>query len=208
MARVILQPNGQLRRVVRWRRLANPGVDSVASSPQTRTTEARHRPVAVSSGKFFRVVSPPQEALVTPQLGRELAHVLDEFAQNAGFDEINPLPVHFGHGFMGLHRFHRAADIYAVGGKGLGQWMQEWNAAVRKAAAISKPQERERLVDEEKERNLGYRLYKALQHHGKWAQPRGYPIQLFGPWTRLEGPHQAISDRMLYMHRDHIHVAL
>lgn len=198
MARVILRPAGQLRRL--------PRVMNLDASAVTLSPRAQQRPVAVSSGKFFRVLSPPQEALVTPLLGREVVRVLETFAQNAGFDETNPLPVHFGHGFMGLHRFHRAADIYAVGGKGLGRWMQEWNAAMRKAAA-SEPQARVPLVDQEKVRNLGYQLYKALQHHGKWAQPPGYPVQLFGPWTRLEGPHQAISDRMLYMHRDHIHMA-
>lgn len=209
MARLILKPHGQLRRlcVVRWRRLTNPGVDSVPSSPHAMTPGPRHRPIAVSSGKFFRVVSPPREALVTPPLGRELAQVLEAFAQSAGFDESNPLPVHFGHGFMGLHRFHRAVDVYAVAGKGLGQWMKEWNATMRQAAATPDEKERERLIAAEKERNLGYRLYKALQVHGHWAQPPGYPIQLFGPWTRLEGPHKTISDRMLYMHRDHIHVA-
>jgi hypothetical protein len=46
------------------------------------------------------------------------------------------------------------------------------------------------LVEEEKQRNLGYKLYKALQVHGGWAQPQGYPVQLFGPWTRGEArPH-------------------
>jgi hypothetical protein len=55
--------------------------------------------------------------------------------------------------------------------------------------------------------NLGWRLYKALQLYGRWAQPYGYPIQLFGPWTRSEGPWKHISDRLLRAHLDHIHVA-
>ena len=84
-------------------------------------------------------------------------------------------------------------------------WAQDWNEAMRKANANQ--QERARLVEEEKQRNLGYKLYKALQAQGGWAQPQGYPVQLFGPWTRGEGPHKAISDRLLQAHRDHIHVA-
>jgi len=63
------------------------------------------------------------------------------------------------------------------------------------------------LVEEEKKRNLGYKLYKALQTQGGWAQPPGFPVQLFGPWTRGEGPHKQISDRLLHAHRDHIHIA-
>ena len=55
--------------------------------------------------------------------------------------------------------------------------------------------------------NLGWRLYKALQCHGRWSQPYGYPIQLFGPWTRSEGPWKYISDFLLRAHRDHIHLA-
>ena len=52
-----------------------------------------------------------------------------------------------------------------------------------------------------------WRLYKALQLHGRWAQPYGHPIQLWGPWTRMEGPWRFISDFLLRAHRDHIHVA-
>ena len=107
---------------------------------------------------------------------------------------------------MGLHQAGRAVDIYGVGGRGMGEWAQAWNAAMRKVASAA-PQERAKIAAEEKARNLGYKLYKALQAHGRWAQPDGYPIQLFGPWTRHEGPHKGISDRLLYLHRDHIHVA-
>jgi hypothetical protein len=78
---------------------------------------------------------------------------------------------------------------------------------MRQAATAPTPQERTRLVAEEQGRNLGYKLYKALQAHSGWAQPPGYPVQLFGPWTRGEGPHKAISDQMLQAHRDHIHIA-
>jgi hypothetical protein len=142
-----------------------------------------------------------------PSLAGDLSKVLEQFAGASGFSQENPLTIHFRPGTMGLHRFGRAADIYAVGGKGVGEWAREWNEAMRRAAAESNPQERERIVAEEKARNLGYKLYKALQAHGRWAQPPGYPVQLFGPWTRIEGPHTAISDRLLSMHWDHIHVA-
>src|SRR5262249_42707962 len=117
------------------------------------------------------------------------------------------LGVSFKRGALGLHRFGRAADIYAVGGKGVGQWAHEWNEAMRKANASTNSQERARLIEEERRRNLGYKLYKALQAHGGWAQPPGFPPQLFGPWTRGEGPHKAISDKLLHAHRDHIHIA-
>jgi hypothetical protein len=78
---------------------------------------------------------------------------------------------------------------------------------MRQAASPPNPQECARGVTAEKARNLGYKLYIALQMHGGWVQPQGYPVQLFGPWTRSEGPHKAISDRLLHAHRDHIHVA-
>ena len=57
--------------------------------------------------------------------------------------------------------------------------------------------ERAAIGAAERKRNLGWRLYKAQQVHGRWAQPYGYPIQLFGPWTRHEGPWRYISERML-----------
>ena len=218
MARVIMTPDGRRipLRPVRLYRLTNSG-ERVTPPPQQRQpipprapAGAKGRspgPQPIPSGRSFRVVSPPEDALVTSQLARELGQVLEQFAQTSGFNQENPLTVLFGCGTMGLHKFHRAADIYAVGGKGVGQWMQEWNAAMRQASATQNPQERAKIVAEEKGRNLGYKLYKALQAHGGWAQPQGYPVQLFGPWTRSEGPHKAISDRLLYMHRDHIHIA-
>jgi hypothetical protein len=153
------------------------------------------------------VVSPAQESLVTPPLASELSKALEQFAQSNGFSAERPLDIAFKRGTLGLHRFGRAADIYAAGGKGIGQWAHEWNEAMRKAKAAANPQERARLAEEEKQRNLGYKLYKALQAYGGWAQPKGYPVQLFGPWTRGEGPHKAISDKLLTAHRDHIHLA-
>jgi hypothetical protein len=180
------------------------------SPPAPATTEETTRqPEAqpIPSGQAYRVTSPPEHSLVTPPLAQQLSQIFEQFAQANGFSAERPLDVTFGRGTLGLHRFRRAADIYAVDGKGLGQWAQEWNAAMRQATCTPNPQERARLVAAEKARNLGYKLYTTLQTHGGWAQPRGYPVQLFGPWTRSEGPHKAISDRLLQAHRDHIHVA-
>jgi hypothetical protein len=168
----------------------------------------RHRRRPIRSGRFHRVLWPSGfPIVVVPELADQLSVVLEEFAQASGSTTASPLKVVLRPGTMGLHRAGRAVDIYEVGGKGIGRWAQEWNAAMRRAAAAKEPQERGRIIEEEKARNLGYKLYKALQTRGGWAQPPGYPVQLFGPWTRGEGPHKAISDRLLRMHRDHIHVA-
>jgi hypothetical protein len=145
--------------------------------------------------------------VVVPQLADQLSVVLEEVAQASGATAEGPLKIGLRPGTLGLHRLGRAVDIYGVGGKRIGKWAQEWNAAMQRAAAATDPKERPRIIEEEKARNVGYRLYKALQARGGWAQPQGYPVQLFGPWTRGEGPHKAISDRLLRMHRDHIHVA-
>jgi hypothetical protein len=149
--------------------------------------------VSVRSGRSFRVASPPEDARVTRTLAAELEYVLEKFAQEAGFDERHPVSIEFRPGIFGHHRVGRAADIYGVGGRGIGEWADRWDCAGDRAA--------------ESRRNLGWRLYKAQQIHGRWSQPYGYPIQLFGPWTRAEGPWKYISDRMLRAHRDHIHVA-
>jgi len=164
-----------------------------------------HRPIR--SGRFYRALWPAAfPILVVPELADEISAVLEEFAQAAGATAAGPLKIMFRRGTMGLHRSGRALDIYEVGGKGIGRWAHEWNQAVKKATAAPES-DRARIIDEEKTRNLGYKLYKALQAKGGWAQPAGYPVQLFGPWTRVEGPHKAISDRLLKMHNDHIHVA-
>ena len=110
-------------------------------------------------------------------------------------------------GIFGHHQVDRAADIYAVDGLGVAEWKRCWDAAWCRAARASPTLERRLIVETEEKRNLGWRLYKALQLHGRWAQPYGYPIQLFGPWTRSEGPWRNISDFLLHAHRDHIHLA-
>lgn len=163
--------------------------------------------VHVRSGRSYRVTSPPCEARVTRPLASELEYVLEKFAQEAGFDERHPVTVEFRRGIFGHHRVGRAADIYGVGGLGIGDWAARWHAARERARGACDPRERRAIEAGERKRNLGWRLYKAQQAHGRWAQPYGYPIQLFGPWTRAEGPWKYISDRMLRAHRDHIHVA-
>ena len=218
MARVIITTDGRVVRLrpVRLHRLTGQRGNTSLPQPQKPPTPSRTPNVAsarhlqiqpLPSGQTVRVVSPPEQALVTPVLARELGQALEQFAQANGFTQEKPLTVFFHRGTLGLHRSNRAADIYGVGGKGIGQWALEWNAAMRRAKAAPNAEKRERIIAEEKARNLGHKLYKALQAHGGWAQPPGYPVQLFGPWTRDEGPHKAISDRMLYAHRDHIHVA-
>lgn len=212
-SKLVRTPDGRTTRLrpVRFYRLKHPRAQvqvTIQPPPQPETAESGQPQLQpIPAGKFYRVVSPAEEALVTPPLANELGKALEQFAQSNGFSAEQPLDVSFKRGTLGLHRFGRAADIYAVGGKGIGQWAQEWNEAMRKANAATNPQARARLVEEEKQRNLGYKLYKALQAHGGWAQPAGYPVQLFGPWTRGEGPHRAISDQLLHAHRDHIHVA-
>lgn len=145
--------------------------------------------------------SPPESGLVTPRLHTELSKVLERFAREAGFNEQNKVGIVFRPGIFGHHKVGRAADIYDVGGVGLDVWKRRWEKACANAAGDS------RTLDLERRRNLGWRLYKALQIYGRWSQPYGYPIQLFGPWTRSEGPWKFISDFLLHAHCDHIHVA-
>jgi hypothetical protein len=166
-----------------------------------------HDHVAVGSGRSYRVASPPANARATRELASELEHVLEKFALEAGFDERNPVSVYFKPGIFGHHRVGRAADIYGVCGIGIAEWKARWDRAQRLAQRAGDPRERAAIDAAERKRNLGWRLYKAQQLHGRWAQPYGYPIQLFGPWTRDEGPWKYISDRLLHAHRDHIHAA-
>jgi len=145
--------------------------------------------IAVPQGEAYRIDSPPWNAMVRPGLARELARVLERFARDAGFTPARPVEVHFEPGVVGHHKVGRAADIYQVQRIRLDEWKRRWDKDPRP-------------------HNLGWRLYKALQRYGRWAQPDGHPVQLFGPWTRSEGPWHPISDRLLHAHRDHIHVAL
>jgi hypothetical protein len=162
--------------------------------------------VPVLSGTAYVVESPPSHALCTRELADELRAVLERFAVDAGFGARNPVALFFRPGIFGHHKVGRAADIYAVGGIGMDVWKQRWDEAMHSEAR--RWQEPSGAASaRERKRNLGWRLYKALQCYGRWAQPYGYPVQLFGPWTRSEGPWRFISDRLLRAHRDHIHVA-
>jgi len=163
--------------------------------------------VPAPSGRAYHVTSPPASAMMTRELADELSRALERFAIEAGFDDRRPVGVFFRPGIFGHHQLGRAADIYAVGGVGVEAWKRRWNEACRRAARTTDPAERQVITKREPVINLGWRLYKALQLYGRWAQPYGYPVQLFGPWTRAEGPWRHISDRLLRAHRDHIHVA-
>jgi hypothetical protein len=147
------------------------------------------RRVPVPHGVSYRVTSPARDALVTPALARELARVLERVAVESGHSDRAPLSIRFAPGVVGHHQMGRAADIYGVGGVGLDRWKARWDKA---------PDART---------NLGWRLYTGLRDYGRWSQPYGYPIQLFGPWTRTEGPWTHISDGLFRAHADHIHVA-
>jgi hypothetical protein len=147
----------------------------------------------VPDGRGYRAIAPGPDVGVTPRLGGELKRVLERFAADAGFDEARPIEVLFKPGIFGHHTVGRAADIYGVGGVALDAWKARWDDARRRGLSAGD--------------NLGWRLYVTLARQGRWSQPYGYPIQLFGPWTRVEGPWKYISDRLLEAHRDHIHVA-
>ena len=168
-------------------------------------TDARR--VAIQSGRAFRVDSPGANSIVVPRLARELERVLERFAAEAGATARKPIGLYFRPGIFGHHRVGRAADIYAVDGVGLDAWKACWDAAMARAVVAPDHEQCLRIVRAAQRDNLGWRLYKALQCHGRWSQPYGYPIQLFGPWTRSEGPWKYISDFLLRAHRDHIHLA-
>jgi hypothetical protein len=163
--------------------------------------------VTICAGKNFRVESPPGNALVTPELAAEVAQVLERFGRIVRSVSGTSVGVFFRPGIFGHHKVGRAVDIYAVGGLGLDTWKRLWDAAEHRCCQVSKEAEKRAIWDNERRKNLGWQLYKALQIYGRWSQPRGYPVQLFGPWTRREGPWKPISDFLLNAHRDHIHAA-
>ena len=159
------------------------------------------------SGRAYRVSSPPCKGMVTRELAEELQRVLERFAREAGFCEQLPIDLEFRPGVVGHHKVGRAADIYGVSRHGLDKWHARWDAALDEALRKRNRGETKSIMDIECKENLGWRLYKALQIHGRWSQPCGYPVQIFGPWTRSEGPWTLISNGLLRAHRDHIHVA-
>jgi hypothetical protein len=166
-----------------------------------------HRIVAVPQGERYRLTTPPSWRVVTPELAGELRRVLERFAEEAGFTPCRRVAIEFRPGMFGHHQLDRAADIYGVGGIGLDEWKARWDAAGDRAREAPTRLAAQLIREREEKRNLGWRLYKALQRHGRWAQPYGYPVQLFGPWTRTEGPWRCISNFLLHAHRDHVHVA-
>ncbi len=159
------------------------------------------------SGCAYRAVFDGEPERVTSELAAELRRALERFAEETGANSTRPVVLVFRPGIFGHHQVGRAVDIYRVNGEGLERWKQLWDAAQQRAVAAPTQLERRLAMETEEKRNLGWRLYKALQLYGRWAQPYGYPIQLFGPWTRSEGPWRYISDFLLNAHCDHIHVA-
>jgi len=163
--------------------------------------------VPVRSGKSFRVVSPPESALVLRDVAEELERVLQRFGEITNCGPSNRITILFKPGIFGHHRVGRAVDIYEVGNVRLDVWKHRWDQAVRRGLEAANAKGRSAILKAERRRNFGWLLYKTLQCFGRWSQPCGYPIQLFGPWTRTEGPWMGISDFLLQAHRDHIHVA-
>jgi hypothetical protein len=185
----------------------------------------------VQSGEAYRITSPPVRGLVTPELAQVLETVFARFASERGFTSGKPIEIHLSRGFKPDAEGHdegRAADIDAVGGQSLQQWKQAWEQAIAAGEKSTDPQQRTEAVAEEKKRNLGYGLYKALQEFGGWrVNPGGWSVyravmQLFGPWTDTEGPwkamqiehpsryqQQRLTDQqwVFRSHQDHIHVA-
>src|SRR5262249_14712901 len=98
--------------------LAATGITLLMARRDAMTDDGTIR-IPVASGKAYRVVSPPADALVTPALANELQNVLKRFAVEAGFNERNPVSVFFKPGVVGHHKVGRAADIYAVGEVGI-----------------------------------------------------------------------------------------
>jgi len=163
--------------------------------------------VPVRSGKNFEIDSPPKNALVTKELATELEKVFERFGLKVRNARGVRVGIFFKPGIFGHHKVGRAADIYRVDGVGLDEWKKRWDLSQRRCLCVRDRYERGAILTHERQTNLGWQLYKALQICGRWSQPYGYPIQLFGPWTRSEGPWKFISDFLLKAHRDHIHVA-
>lgn len=160
----------------------------------------------IRSGDAYRVQTSGR-FLIRRELAAELNKVLERFAREAGFTLANPVEVGFERGIFGHHKVGRAADIYKVGRIGMEEWKARWDQANQAEAGRTNPPGALSPVAKERQTNLGWRLYQALKNYGRWSQPYGYPIQLFGPWTRTEGPWKYISDFLLHAHRDHIHVS-
>ena len=163
--------------------------------------------VPIRSGRSYRIDSPSCNALVTTDLASELERILETFGLLVRRNRRKRIGIFFEPGIFGHHKVGRAADIYAVDGRGLDEWKRRWDDAWQRCSGVADGEIRRAILLHERSKNLGWQLYKALQQCGRWSKPCGYPIQLFGPWTRSEGPWKQISDFLLNAHRDHIHVA-
>jgi hypothetical protein len=227
-----MQPssNGAHPKVLQLRPVARL-VPIAAPQPKPEAPRTTRSLQPVRSGQAYCITSPPARGLVTPELAEALQTVFEGFARERGFTSEKPLEIHLARGFKAGSHGHgegRAADIVAVGGKGLLVWKQEWEQAVVAADTLSDGPQRAETVAAERRRNLGYALYKALQEHGGWrVNQEGWRtyrgvMQLFGPWTATEGPwkplqikdpnpyqHQRLADQqwVFRAHQDHIHVA-
>jgi len=230
---------------------------ALASRPIVRPTHAAARPAAlvaglvrsaalkiggpgartvrllrpVRSGHAYRIASLPARGLVTPELAEALEMVFEHLARERGFRPEEPLAIRLSRGFAAGSYGHsegRAADIDAVGGKSILEWKREWDQAVARAEAVADPQQQASDIVNEKDRNLGYRLYSTLLEHGGWrVDLAGWRVyrgvtQLFGPWTATDGPWKPMDlknpthyqrlrlgdQQWVYAaHGDHIHVA-
>ena len=180
----------------------------LAAPVETSPVTAPGRRVPVPSGALYRVLdTDPARNAVRADTAAEVARAFDLFARDAGATADAPITIQLRPGIFGHHQVGRAVDVYEVDGIGIDTWADRWERALALAAQAATPLDRRLIREREENRNLGWRLYKALQLHGRWAQPYGHPIQLFGPWTRTEGPWRFIGDFLLRAHRDHIHVA-
>jgi hypothetical protein len=202
---------------------------AAVTEARSRCDVSRLRPIR--GGPSYQVITPPSRASVMPALADALETVLERFAQQAGFTPAQPMQVSFGRGYQADspgHREGRAADIAAVAGQNFRRWKRQWDEALAAARRLSSAEERTAAATRERIRNLGYRLDKALQAHGGWRvdehgwRPYRGVVQLFGPWTAVEGPwttmhnsnlddsqRQRFTDQswVFAAHQDHIHVA-
>jgi hypothetical protein len=205
---------------------------TIGPAPITETHSGQYlrlRPIGGGAG--YRIVTPASRAAVVPELAAAIESVLERFAQQAGFTRAQPLRVAFVRGYQADspgHREGRAVDIAAVAGQSFSAWKRQWDEAMSAAHRLSSAEDRTAAITRERIRNLGYRLYKALQDHGGWrVDERGWRpyrgiVQLFGPWTAVEGPwtamnngnpadaqRQRLADQawVFRAHQDHIHVA-
>src|SRR4030095_9749442 len=90
-SKLLRTPDGRMARLrpVRLFRLGHPRVQPqvrIQPLPEPETAESTQPKLQpIPSGQFYRVVSPVEDSMVTPQLGNELGKALEQFAQSNGF---------------------------------------------------------------------------------------------------------------------------